>query len=82
MCFNGQAFQRFNQPCKDIPNGFAAFLPEDYVQWGEKCDTWGVRDVGRGCLDLEDIIDMVLSITFGKKKLKEINVMKKKMWQL
>jgi len=22
---------RFNQPCKDIPNGFAAVLSEDYM---------------------------------------------------
>lgn len=28
---------RFNQPCKDIPAGLVAVLPEDYVKRGEEC---------------------------------------------
>lgn len=35
--FDVQENWRFNKPCKDISAGFAAFLPEDYVEWGKEC---------------------------------------------
>ncbi len=34
---------RFNQPCKNIPDGFATVLSEDYVEWCGECGEGGVN---------------------------------------
>lgn len=38
-----QTHRWFDKSCKDIPLGFVEVLPEDNVQWVEKCNERGMK---------------------------------------